>query len=50
MSNIKFYRVGGCVRDKLLGLNLYDIDYCVEAESYNIMIEMKRLYTLIEIC
>lgn len=33
----KFYKVGGCVRDKLLGLKSKDIDYAVEADSFEEM-------------
>lgn len=33
----KFYEVGGCVRDELLGLKSKDIDFSVEAESYEAM-------------
>ena len=32
-----FYRVGGCVRDALLGIKSKDIDFSVEAESYDAM-------------
>lgn len=39
MSNIKFYRVGGKVRDDLLGIPSKDIDFAVEANSYE---EMKE--------
>lgn len=33
----KFYQVGGSVRDELLGLPSKDIDYAVEAESFDAM-------------
>lgn len=33
----KFYKVGGCVRDEILGLKSKDIDYSVEAASYEAM-------------
>lgn len=36
---MKLYKVGGAVRDELLGLHPHDIDYAVEAESYD---EMKH--------
>jgi len=36
---IKLYQVGGSVRDEILGLKSNDIDYSVEAESYQ---EMKN--------
>jgi tRNA nucleotidyltransferase (CCA-adding enzyme) len=34
MNEIKFYQVGGCVRDEILGIKSKDIDYAVEAPSY----------------
>lgn len=39
MAELKFYKVGGCVRDELLGLKSKDIDYAVVASSYE---EMKE--------
>lgn len=36
---IKFYQVGGSVRDELLGLKSKDIDYAVEAPSFDAMKE-----------
>lgn len=33
----KFYKVGGYIRDKLLGIKSKDIDFAVEAESYEAM-------------
>ena len=36
-SNVSFYEVGGCVRDSLLGIRSKDIDYSVEAPSYEAM-------------
>lgn len=35
ITQTSFYEVGGCVRDELLGLNPKDIDYTVEAESFD---------------
>lgn len=35
MTDIKFYLVGGSIRDKILGLIPSDIDYAVEAKSYD---------------
>lgn len=35
----KFFRVGGCVRDALLGIESKDIDFAVEAESFEAMAE-----------
>ena len=37
--SIKVYEVGGCVRDKLMGLTPKDIDYAVEAGSWEEMRE-----------
>ena len=37
MKNIKFYQVGGSVRDDLLGFPSKDIDYSVEAPSFEAM-------------
>lgn len=34
---MKLYKVGGCVRDELLGLKSKDIDYSVEASSFEEM-------------
>lgn len=36
---MKFYKVGGCVRDAILGIPSKDIDYSVEAPSYAAMRE-----------
>lgn len=33
----KFYEVGGCVRDELLGIKSKDIDFSVEADSFEAM-------------
>jgi tRNA nucleotidyltransferase/poly(A) polymerase len=37
MTDIKFFRVGGCVRDELLGTPVHDIDFAVEAPSWEVM-------------
>jgi tRNA nucleotidyltransferase (CCA-adding enzyme) len=37
MSEIKYYTVGGYVRDSLLGVKSHDIDFAVEAPSYEAM-------------
>ncbi len=37
--NAKFYRVGGYVRDEIMGRKCNDIDYAVEATSYEAMKE-----------
>lgn len=34
---IKLYKVGGCIRDQFLGVKSKDIDYSVEAPSYDAM-------------
>lgn len=34
---IKLYKVGGCIRDQILGVKSKDIDYSVEAPSYEAM-------------
>ena len=34
---IRFFQVGGCVRDGLLGVKTKDIDFAVEAESFEVM-------------
>lgn len=36
---VKIYKVGGAVRDEILGLKSKDIDYAVEAESFDQMRE-----------
>ena len=35
--DVKFYRVGGCVRDEILGQKSKDIDYSVVAPSFDAM-------------
>jgi tRNA nucleotidyltransferase/poly(A) polymerase len=39
MTDIRMFRVGGCVRDELLGLDSKDIDFAVEAPSFETMLE-----------
>jgi tRNA nucleotidyltransferase/poly(A) polymerase len=34
---VRLYEVGGCVRDSLMGRTSKDIDYSVEAESFDVM-------------
>jgi tRNA nucleotidyltransferase (CCA-adding enzyme) len=34
---VTLYKVGGCVRDEILGVRFKDIDYAVEAASYDVM-------------
>lgn len=41
---IKIYEVGGCVRDRILGYKSKDIDYAVEADSF----ESMRDYILLQ--
>jgi len=36
-KNTKFYEVGGCVRDAIIGVESKDIDYAVEADSFDTM-------------
>jgi tRNA nucleotidyltransferase (CCA-adding enzyme) len=40
--NVKLYKVGGCVRDEILGLPIKDVDYAVEAPSFEAMEEYIR--------
>ena len=35
MQEIRLYQVGGSIRDELMGIKSNDIDYAVEASSYN---------------
>ena len=36
---VKYYKVGGCVRDTILGLKSKDIDFCCECSSFEKMRE-----------
>jgi tRNA nucleotidyltransferase (CCA-adding enzyme) len=36
-SEVKLYKVGGCVRDEIIGRPCNDIDYSIEAVSYDMM-------------
>lgn len=36
---MRFFEVGGCVRDRLMGLTSKDVDFAVEAESFSSMKE-----------
>lgn len=36
---VRFFRVGGCIRDELLGIETKDIDFAVEAPSFEAMAE-----------
>lgn len=38
MTDIKFFRVGGCVRDRLMGVESKDIDFSVEAPDFPTML------------
>lgn len=43
----KIYRVGGSIRDEFLGLNNSDIDFCVEASSFEEMVKyLGQKYTI----
>lgn len=37
MSEIRFFEVGGCVRDEILGIPTKDVDFSVEAPSFDAM-------------
>jgi tRNA nucleotidyltransferase/poly(A) polymerase len=37
MSDIRFFQVGGCVRDGILGVKTKDIDFAVEAPDFETM-------------
>jgi tRNA nucleotidyltransferase/poly(A) polymerase len=40
---MRFYEVGGCVRDQLMGLVSKDVDFAVEAPSFEAMeAELRR--------
>lgn len=40
---MRFFEVGGCVRDQLMGLTSKDVDFAVEAESFEAMeAELRR--------
>ncbi len=39
MTTIKMFEVGGCVRDSILGVKTKDIDFAVEADSFDAMRE-----------
>lgn len=39
---IKFFEVGGCLRDKILGITTKDLDYAVEAPSFDAMKEATK--------
>jgi len=47
---INYYKVGGCVRDELLGVRSKDIDFAVEADSYEAMRDdiIARGYTIFQ--
>lgn len=40
MTDIDFFMVGGCVRDKFMGVRSKDIDFAVEAPSFEAMLEV----------
>ena len=35
---MKIYKIGGCVRDKLMGRTPHDIDYCVVGSTIDEML------------
>ena len=39
MADVKLFEVGGCIRDELLGLPTKDVDFVVEADSFEMMEE-----------
>jgi len=39
VNEIRLYEVGGCVRDELLGVPSKDVDFAVEAESFDSMVD-----------
>ncbi len=43
-ETVKFYEVGGAVRDEIMGINTKDVDFAVEAPSFEVM--EKALKTL----
>ena len=49
MENFKFYEVGGCVRDEILGRNSKDIDYVAVPNEYllNKYNNAKDIYTAV---
>ncbi len=48
ISKMKVYRVGGSVRDKLLGRIPTDIDYAVETDSYLLMLtQLSQQYKIV---
>lgn len=43
-SELNFFEVGGCVRDKFLGIPVKDVDFAVEAPSFEVMeAELERM-------
>lgn len=48
MSNIKLYKVGGCIRDEIMGVKYNDIDYAVEANSFDELLQWlkRKKYTI----
>jgi len=56
--NVKFYQVGGSVRDKIMGIKPHDIDFAIGAESFGAMreailamggkifLEMEKFFTI----
>lgn len=45
MTEIRIFEVGGCVRDRILGVTPNDIDFAVEAPSFEAMFEFVKATT-----
>jgi len=41
-AQLNFFEVGGCVRDEMLGLPVKDVDFSVEAPSFEVMVATLR--------
>lgn len=44
MTEVKVYEVGGCVRDRVLGVECNDVDYAVVAPSFEAMVDHVENY------
>jgi len=45
MTSVRVFEVGGCVRDRILGVKPNDIDFAVEAESFEAMFNFVKATT-----